>query len=87
MSEKSISSMGFYEARTRLSELLDDVERGRTILITRHGKAVALLSPPTDAAEPSGEEAVSELLAFRKSRKRTLGTLTARALIEAGRKR
>lgn len=36
------------EAKTRLSELLDEVERGETIVITRHGKAIARLAPEQD---------------------------------------
>ena len=34
------------EAKTHLPQLLDDVERGETIVITRHGRAVARLVPP-----------------------------------------
>jgi prevent-host-death family protein len=38
-------SVGAYDAKTRLSELLDRVERGEQIVITRHGKPVARLVP------------------------------------------
>jgi len=79
-------TLGFYEVRTRLSELLDDVEKGRTILITRHGRPIALLSAAPDANAEDVTEVVSEMIAFRKERKRSLGTLTARSLIEAGRR-
>ena len=34
-----------HEAKTHLSRLLNEVEAGRTVLITRRGKAVAKLSP------------------------------------------
>ena len=33
------------EAKTHLSRLLDDVERGETIAITRHGRRIARLVP------------------------------------------
>jgi prevent-host-death family protein len=33
------------EAKTQLSSLLDEVEAGRTVVITRRGKAVAELVP------------------------------------------
>src|SRR5947207_11889830 len=33
------------EAKARLSELLDAVERGETIAITRHGRRIARLTP------------------------------------------
>lgn len=35
--------VGTYEAKARLSELLDKVEAGETVVITRHGRAVARL--------------------------------------------
>ena len=37
-------SVGSYEAKTRLAELLRLVEEGERITITRHGKPVALLA-------------------------------------------
>lgn len=35
--------IGAFEAKNRLSELLDRVERGEDVTITRHGKEVARL--------------------------------------------
>ncbi len=40
-----MTTIGAYEAKTRLSALLDDVERGEAITITKHGRAVARLVP------------------------------------------
>jgi prevent-host-death family protein len=38
--------VGVLEAKTRLSALLDEIERtGEPVVITRHGKPVARLSP------------------------------------------
>ena len=37
--------VGAYEAKTRLSELLDRVASGQEVIITRHGTAVARLVP------------------------------------------
>jgi prevent-host-death family protein len=37
--------IGAFEAKTRLSELLEQVSRGRVYRITRRGKAVAELRP------------------------------------------
>ena len=39
-------TVGSYEAKTRLTELLREVERGETITITRHGQPVAILQSP-----------------------------------------
>ena len=33
------------EAKTHLPQLLNDVERGETIVITRHGRAIARIVP------------------------------------------
>ena len=38
--------VGAFEAKTHLSQLLDAVESGERIVITRRGKPVAELSPP-----------------------------------------
>jgi len=44
--------VGSFEAKTKLAELLDRVESGETVTITRHGKPVAKLVP----AGVDGEE-------------------------------
>ena len=40
-----VRKVGAFEAKTKLSELLDRVERGEEIIITRRGKPVARLVP------------------------------------------
>jgi prevent-host-death family protein len=42
-----IKEIGAFEAKTHLSRLLDEVAGGETIYITKHGKRVAELRPPT----------------------------------------
>lgn len=42
--------VGAFEAKNKLSQLLDLVERGEEIIITRHGKEVARLVPPQKAS-------------------------------------
>ena len=41
-----MKEVGAFEAKNNLSALLDLVERGEEIVITRHGKEVARLVPP-----------------------------------------
>jgi prevent-host-death family protein len=41
--------VGAFEAKNKLGQLLDLVERGEEIIITRHGKEVARLVPPQRA--------------------------------------
>jgi prevent-host-death family protein len=38
--------IGAFEAKNKLSALLDEIERGEEVVITRHGKPVARLVPP-----------------------------------------
>lgn len=40
-----MSTMGAYEAKTKFSELLERVEKGERVTITRHGKPVAEIVP------------------------------------------
>ncbi len=47
-----MATVGAFEAKTKLAELLDKVEAGETVTITRRGKAVARLVP----AGVDGEE-------------------------------
>jgi prevent-host-death family protein len=44
-----LKEVAVYEAKTRLSELLAEVERGQQVTITRRGQAVARLVPATAA--------------------------------------
>jgi prevent-host-death family protein len=54
---------GVREARQNLSALLDEVKKGREVVITEHGRPVAKLVPP-DRAQGSG---VPNLARFRRA--------------------
>lgn len=49
MSERSI---GAFEAKTHLSRLLDEVEKGDSVTITKHGRPVARLVPASGRPLP-----------------------------------
>lgn len=51
-----MKTVGTLEAKTHLSQLLDEVERGEQVIITRHGKPVARLGALHDqpAARATG---------------------------------
>jgi len=57
------------EAKARLPQLLDDVERGETLIIKRHGRAIARIVPEVDRRQ---EEVDRALASIRELRKRTL---------------
>ncbi len=73
--------VGAFEAKTHLSQLLDRVGRGERIVITRRGRPVAVLQAPE---RPSRAQVVEAMAAF--SRGRSLGGLSVRELIDAGRR-
>ena len=77
-------TVGTFEAKTHLSTLLEQVERGEEITITRHGKAVARLVPLLAVDRGGLEDTVARLKAFRRGRR--LGDVSAKALIEEGRR-
>ena len=62
------ASVGAYEAKTHLAELLRRVESGETITITKHGKPVAVMTPPSETARPTYRGSLRPCVAF-ESRK------------------
>ena len=67
-------AVGVLEAKTNLSALIDEVETsGVAIVITRHGKPVARLSPedsfPLPRRRLSGHELAERARRFRESQK------------------
>ncbi|MBV8314322.1 MAG: type II toxin-antitoxin system prevent-host-death family antitoxin [Planctomycetaceae bacterium] len=68
-----MTTVGTFEAKTHLSELLERVARGERIVITNRGKPVAMLVPPEVAEEKDTARVGREMLAYRDRVKRTLG--------------
>lgn len=84
-----VATIGAYDAKTRLSELLDRVERGEQIVITRHGRPVARLVPEREADRTTARAAVARLVALgERTTKRgiDLSDSQIRALREEGRR-
>lgn len=54
-------------ARSGLPKLLDEVERGAVVEITRRGKTVAMLVPPSQAAGTGSQRFRERLDAWRRS--------------------
>jgi prevent-host-death family protein len=79
-----MKTVGTFEAKTHLSTLLEQVEGGDEITITKHGRAVARLVPVGTVSRARLEETVARLKSFRRGRR--LGDLSAKALIEEGRR-
>ena len=60
----AIASVGAYDAKTRLSELLDRVASGEQIVITRHGRPIARLVPERGSDLAMARAAVGRLVAL-----------------------
>jgi prevent-host-death family protein len=56
-------------AKARFAELLDEVERGETVVITRHGKEIATLSSRSAQRQREIEEAMAAMDAIRARNK------------------
>lgn len=57
--------IGAFEAKNKLSALLDRVEQGEEIVITRHGKPVARLLPSGASIDSSAAHAAFERIRLR----------------------
>ena len=55
------------EAKAKWAELLNEVERGRTIRITRHGKTIARVVPEGEVRTAEVAEAIRELKALSRT--------------------
>jgi len=54
------------EAKTHFLRILDDVERGESIVVTRHGKEVALISPKNLVDRERVQRAIEGMQALRQ---------------------
>jgi len=74
-----------FEAKARLSELVDRAESGRETVITRRGRAVARLVPTQRArGKNANAEVIDRIIRFSKTLK-IKGRVNLRELIEEGR--
>lgn len=83
-----MTTVGSFEAKTKLAELLDKVEAGEVITITRRGKAVARLVPArSEEGAAQVRRVVEDIKRNRVGRGKPAGPGTSIAeLIKAGRR-
>ena len=67
------------EAKTHLPQLLDDVERGETVVITRHGRAIARIVPEAQRRQAEIGKAIDSI----KTLRRRTGKITLDELLSA----
>lgn len=79
-----MTTVGAYEAKTHLSELLMRVEQGEHIVITRHGRPVAELRPLAGRDSKRIKAAIRALADFRSDH--AAGAAEIREMISEGRR-
>ena len=55
------------EAKTHFARLLDEVERGETIVINRHGRAIARIVPEARVRQQEIDRAIEDIKELRKA--------------------
>jgi prevent-host-death family protein len=54
------------DAKARLPQLLDEVERGETLVITRHGRAIARIVPEAHRRQEEVDRAIDGIKRLRR---------------------
>jgi prevent-host-death family protein len=76
--------IGIYDARSKLSELIERVQSGEEVVLTRHGEPVARLVPEKRRQKRSRAATVARIRAL--ARKLDIRDIDIRKLIEEGRR-
>jgi len=74
-----MKTVGAFSAKTHLSDLLDQVARGETFLITKRGKPMASLSPITTRKQQGPKDMIE---AFRKEFAKSLRSFSQKEISE-----
>lgn len=69
------------EAKTYLARLLDAVERGETVAITRHGRRIARIVPDEEDRRARIARAISEMKQLAKERREKFGDVTIEEIL------
>lgn len=80
-----MESFGIYEAKAKLSELVDQAAAGREVVLTRHGEPVAKIVPVGKTGKRERARAMRELLELSRTIK-LRRRITWREAINAGRR-
>jgi len=79
-----MKEIGAFEAKNKFGQLLDWVEAGDEVIITRRGKVVARLVAPLVSVDPGAALAAAERIRARRCNV-TLGGLRPKTLVAEGR--
>ncbi len=77
-------TVGAYEAKTHLPEILEKVARGENYIITKHGMPVAQIIPAPALGKTDTKLTIQSLKEFSKGKK--LGKANLKSMIREGRR-
>lgn len=80
-----MDTVGLFEAKTHLSELIARAERGEEVVITRHNKPVARIVPVRRAAKARSSRRERALAALQAFEPIALDGVTVQDLVRQGR--
>jgi len=70
-------------AKTHLPQLLDEVERGETIIITRRGRRIARIVPEAERRQQEIDEAIDNIIALGNEIRKRNGPITVEEIISS----
>jgi len=70
-------------AKTHFSQLLDEVERGTTIVVLRHGRPIARIVPDPEERRKRAAEAWKNIRKLAKERAERFGPVTVEEIISS----
>lgn len=79
-----MQTIGAFEAKTHFSALLEKVEKGEHVIITKHGHPVAKLVPTGSLDQEQSKHTIERIKAF--GQKHTLGKIDWKTLRDEGRR-
>ena len=85
MKSTTVKDVSAFDAKTHLSALLRETEKGRSFVIHRRGKPVALLGPPPTYQKEQNIFSIHKTL--QSIREEIPGSVNVRKLIEEGRRK
>jgi antitoxin (DNA-binding transcriptional repressor) of toxin-antitoxin stability system len=85
MKSTTAKEVSAFDAKTHLSALLRETEKGQSFVIHRRGKPVAWLGPPPGSEEDRDILTIHETL--QSIRREIPGSVNVRKLIEEGRRK
>ncbi len=79
-----MQTIGAFQAKTHFSSILDQVEKGDSVIITRHGRAIARLIPVTGSDREKIKLTIQRVKQL--SQRNTLSGLDWKTLRDEGRR-